>query len=161
MTLIYYVKVIPAILINSPLFSQAQGNIMKKIGVIVLDIFDVSTFYFLLYLEKVKHWATLFQLLAEVLPVFGSSWNFLLYSITVGAISRWKMFRNVHFSKERIFVIFYFQKHFQDHLLQKNRWPDTVRSFWRKLDENRLNGVGDKSTCFCFLLFQVTDIPPG
>ena len=55
MTLIYYVKVIPAILFNSPLFSQTQSKRMKKIVGIVLDIFDVLNFYFLLYLEKVEH----------------------------------------------------------------------------------------------------------
>ena len=42
------------------------------------------------------------------------------------------------------------------------RWPDTVRSFWQKLDENRLPvyGVGDiKLFLFCF--FWMTHFPPG
>ena len=54
MTLIYDVKVIPVIFINSQLFFQTQGERMKKIDSILSEIFDFFTFFMqsIFHLEK-------------------------------------------------------------------------------------------------------------
>ena len=45
--------------------------------------------------------------------------------------------------KIRFFCKFWHWPTFSKPSVTRIRWPDTVQSFWWKLDENRLNGVGD------------------
>ena len=58
-----------------------------------------------------------------------------------------------------IFCKFWPWPTFQKSSVTRIRWPDTLRSSWRKSDENRLNGVGDVQSCFS--VFQGATFPTG
>ena len=86
-----------------------------------------------------------------MLPTPGTLWTFWL-PVTVSEIGRWESFRNIRASARRIFVNFDIDLHLRSSVT-RIRWPDAVRSFWWKLDENRLSGVDVQR--FSFFLFAV------
>ena len=68
-------------------------------------------------------------------------------------------FSNIHVSKIRNYCKFLPWPTFSMASVTRIRWPNTLRSFWWKLDENWLNDVVDVQRFFQF--FQATHFPPG
>ena len=118
----------------------------------------VITFCFPLYVEKVKNGEKF------VGNKDNEYWQWCWILITFAAFSTychqrdltlWLSSKNIRVSKRSIFFInFDRDLHFQGHLLHA-LYGQTVRPFWWKLDENRLNSVRDIQWFFS-VFFHVT-----
>ena len=121
----------------------------------------VNQFCFLLYLEKVENRAKFWETKMMELTMWLPNWDLRIFWLPISEIWRGKFFLEKSVLRNwAIFLILTWPSLWRSSVT-RIRWPDTMRSFWWKLDENQLNGVRDIQPFFCFSIWHIFHLENG